>query len=200
MGKAEGGKWRDSNFLRWELKPCFLDEKGLPLKLWKGQKHLTAGKRSECWLPINGYTSVQPSTRNPSLWDRHKCFVFPICDVFLYSWGLHHHWYKICPLLACQTVHVTYISAKLTGMHSITFIPATGNKQLFWAECNNKNNNSTTATCTGLAFCTLWLQCVFSGSENHKTRLRVPASTCQLGKLQTLALGFLPIAWALQRA
>lgn len=61
MGKAGGGKWRDSDFLTWELNLCFLsptiellDERGLPLKLSKGLKHLTAGKRSECQLLSEG--------------------------------------------------------------------------------------------------------------------------------------------------
>lgn len=170
------------------------------LSFQRGKSTSRQGRGQSAGFQVKGYTSLQPNIRNPSLWDRHKCFVFPICDVFLYSWGLPDHWCKICALPGCQTVHVTYISVKLTGMHSMMFIPATWSKQPLWAKYNNKNNNTTTATCTGLAFCTLWLQCIFSGSENHKTRLKVPASTCQLGKLQTLALGFLPIAWALQRA
>lgn len=55
-------------------------------------------------------------------------------------------------------------------------------------------------TCTALAVCTLWLQCICSGSENHKTGPRVPVTTCQMGKLQTLALDFLLAARTLQRA
>lgn len=122
MGKAGGGKWRDSNFLRWELNPCFLspttellDERGLPLKLSKGLKHHTAGKRSQVWLPHEGiYFSTTKYEESKSL-RKAQMLCISISDLFLCSWGLYDYWYKICALLGHQTVAVAHISASWLG-------------------------------------------------------------------------------------
>lgn len=149
MGKARGGKWRDSDFLRWELEPCFLspaaellDERLLPLKPSKGLKHLAAGKRSERRLQAKGYASQQPNATNPGLWDRHRRFPSPIVDDLLCSQELDDQLTSnLCPARrpGSSTGHTHFCQA---DWDPPAFMPTAWSKQSSWAEHDNHGKNN----------------------------------------------------------